>query len=362
MTDRPENRFMTDLDRYTCGVIRDRDGIPVEWTLLRLGPNPIMQDGVPGSIELTREGMESILRYFREKGEQIPVDSRHYLYELSVRKGLDESDVLRMLPSKTAAMGFGILFEKDGLLRFRVQWNELAKTLLREKIFRYFSPVIRGLKNGPLRITSVAMENEPAINDLDELAASAKRIPAEDVSAGISQQGKESEMEEKQEDSVVKDDGQEQKTADPAESELVRELRHALGLGDEADEKVLILAFRTMMEKAKEADRLRSELEQVRAEADALRGREEERKKKDLLDQGVREGKITPATRPWWEKLDCVQLSAHLPQAPVLIRQGALERSTLGPDTGALTPEDREACRLLGFSEEEFLRFRNRMN
>lgn len=359
MTDRQENKSMTDLDRQICGVIRDKDGIPVEWTLLRLGPNPIMQDGVPGSIQLTRDGMSSILRYFREKGERIPVDSRHYLYELSVRKGLDESDVLRMLPSKTAAMGFGSLFEKDGLLRFRVQWNELAKTLLREKIFRYFSPVIRGLKDGPLRITSVAMENEPAINGLDELAASARTNLH---SMKPSQQGKETGMEEKQKDPVVEDAGREPVAAEPPEPELLREIRRSLGLEDEAEEHVLLLAFKTMMEKAAEADRLLEELEKVRAEAEALRKKEEERNRKELLDQGVREGKITPATRPWWEKLDSVQLSAHLPQAPVLIRQGAMERSSLGPDTGSLTPEDRAACRLFGFSEEEFLRFRDRMN
>ena len=359
MNDRLKNGPMTNLEQETCGVIRDKDGVPVEWTLLRLGENPIMQDGVPGSIELTREGMDTILRYFREKGELIPVDSRHFLYELSVRKGLDESDVLRMLPSKTAAMGFGSLFEKDGLLRFRVQWNELAKTLLREKIFRYFSPVIRGLKNGPLRITSVAMENEPAINGLDELAASA-RIGAHAMNHP--QQGKEAIMEEKEKRSVIEDGGKEQTAVTPPEPEILREIRSSLGLGDETEDQVLLLAFKTMMEKAAEADRLREELEQARAEAAALRGREEERKKKDLLDQGVREGKITPATRPWWEKLDAVQLSAHLPQAPVLIRQGAMERSALEPDTGNLTAEDRAACRLFGFSEEEFLRFRDRMN
>ena len=122
---------------------------------------------------------------------------------------------------------------------------------------------------------------------------------AEELPADASQQGKETEMEEKQKGPVVEDGGKVQAAADPPESELVREIRHSLGLGDEAEEHVLLLAFKTMMEKAAEADRLREELEKVRAEAAALREKEEERKKKDLLDQGVREGKITPATRPW---------------------------------------------------------------
>ena len=357
MTNRIAGAGTPDLEQPRCGVIRDKGGIPVEWTLLRLGANPIMQNGIPGNIELTPDGMQSILRYFREKGELIPVDSRHFLYELSVRKGLDESDVLRMLPSKTAAMGFGSLFEKDGLLRFRVQWNDLAKTLLREKIFRYFSPVIRGLKNGPLRITSVALENEPAINGLDALAASARPGP-DDINQ--LQQGKETGMEKKQEEPIESEVKEE--AVRPPEPELVREIRQILGLDEKTEASVLLLTLKTAMEKAKAAEQLRDELEHANAVISELRRKEEERKKLELLDQGVREGKITPATRPWWEKLDCVQLSAHLPQAPVLIRQGAMERDMLVPDTGALTAEDREVCRLFGFPEEEYLRFRNKMN
>ena len=38
--------------------------------------------------------------------------------------------------------------------------------------------MIRGLENGPLRVTSVAMTNTPAINNLDALAASANIKPA----------------------------------------------------------------------------------------------------------------------------------------------------------------------------------------
>ena len=164
----------------------------------------------------------------------------------------------------------------------------------------------------------------------------------------------------KQEESV--EDEAKKQTARPPEPDLVRKIREILGLEEEIEENVLLLTLKTVMEKAADSDRLRNELEHVNNIISDLHRKEEERKKLDLLDQGVREGKITPATRPWWEKLDCVQLSAHLPQAPVLIRQGAMERHALEPDTGALTAEDREACRLFGFSEEEYLRFRNKIN
>ena len=49
---------------------------------------------------------------------------------------------------------------------------------------------------------------------------------------------------------------------------LTREIRSSLGLGDETEDQVLLLAFKTMMEKAAEADRLRDELEKLHSEAD----------------------------------------------------------------------------------------------
>ena len=167
-------------------------------------------------------------------------------------------------------------------------------------------------------------------------------------------------MEKKQEEPIENEVKEE--AVRPPEPELVLEIRQILGLDEKTEASVLLLTLKTAMEKAKAAEQLRDELEHANAVISELRRKEEERKKLELLDQGVREGKITPATRPWWEKLDCVQLSAHLPQAPVLIRQGAMERDMLVPDTGALTAEDREVCRLFGFQEEEYLRFRNKMN
>ncbi len=39
------------------GVVRDQNGVPVEWTILKVGENPICQEGRDGAIRLTAEGM-----------------------------------------------------------------------------------------------------------------------------------------------------------------------------------------------------------------------------------------------------------------------------------------------------------------
>ena len=159
------------LSSESPGVIRDENGVPVEWTLLRIGSNPICKEDRDGSLVLTAEAMRQIMEYHAKKGELIPLDSEHYLFELANQKKLDESETLKLFPGRVAALGFGSLALSGEDLRIKVKWNPKAYEMLKEKIYKYFSPVIRGLEHGPLRVTSVAMTNTPAINNLDALAA-----------------------------------------------------------------------------------------------------------------------------------------------------------------------------------------------
>ena len=49
------------LSAETPGVVRDQNGVPVEWTLLRIGSNPICQEGRDGSLVLTADAMRQIM-------------------------------------------------------------------------------------------------------------------------------------------------------------------------------------------------------------------------------------------------------------------------------------------------------------
>ena len=138
-------------------VRRDEQGVPVEWTLLRIGDNPICQEGADGNICISPEQMNAIVEYFEKKGEEIPIDSEHYLYELANKNKVDESEALKMFPGGVAALGYGQLKLVGNALRIRVKWTPTAYKFLKEKIYKYFSPSLRGLENGPLRVTSVAM-------------------------------------------------------------------------------------------------------------------------------------------------------------------------------------------------------------
>ena len=87
-------------------VKRDENGVPVEWTLLRIGDNPICQEGKDGNIRISEEDMNAIVDYFVKKGEEIPIDSEHYLYELASRNKVDEGEALKLFPGSVAELGF----------------------------------------------------------------------------------------------------------------------------------------------------------------------------------------------------------------------------------------------------------------
>lgn len=354
-------------------VIRDKNGVPVEWTLLRIGGNAFIRNGRKGVLHLTREDMESIMQYFYDKGELIPLDSNHYLHYLANEKNLEESECLRLIPSGVAAMGFGTLFLRGEELRIKVKWNPAAYRLMQEKIYRYFSPAIRGLVQPPLRVTSVALENEPAINHLDSLAASAvdRETPGNIPDHNNKHQQKEHAMT-PVEKALSRLLGRDTLTlsADPSsvddgslaagiteKVELLAEFRRILNLQDDVPDALLVPALQKLISRDEDLEKLRKELNDAEEKLKQIRIQQEKKQHDELLEQGIRDGKITPSTREWWGKLDNVQLSAHLAAAPVIIPQGITMRDALPAEDhyATLTAEDRAACQRFGFKEEDYL-------
>lgn len=358
-----------EMEEVTPDVIRDKNGVPEEWTLLHTGENPFIKNGVRGVISLTGDDLDHIVAYFKEKGELIPVDSHHYLHYLSRTNHMDESEVLKFIPDGVAAMGFGSLERQGEKLRFRVKWNPNAYKLMMEKIFRYFSPVIRGLAGGPLRITSVAMENQPAINDLDALAASAEQVTVTGIlpEHNKTQQEKEMSMtpvEQALSRLLMRDtlqlsaespgDAEALAGAINEKAELIGEFKRSLQLKEDVPDSLLVIALKNLLEKAGGFETLQEQIKELQQENESFRAEQDRKSHQDLIRQGVREGKITPATESWWQKLSHAELAEHLKDAPVIIPQGTLSLSAVETEKMVLTEEDKAVCRHFGFTEEEF--------
>lgn len=159
-------------------VRRDGAGVVSAFRVLKPGPQALTINGQTIQGEITAADIAGIRDYFAAKGEAIPVDCEHLLKVLADVRGMDEAALLKAEPllGEKAAAGFVTLAEENGELWAHVQkWSARAAELLgsmADKMYAYFSPVIRGLQNGPLRITSIALTNTPALNGLASLAAS----------------------------------------------------------------------------------------------------------------------------------------------------------------------------------------------
>ena len=337
------------LSAESPGVVRDENGVPVEWTLLRIGSNPICQEGKDGALVLTAEAMNQIMEYHAKKGELIPLDSEHYLFELANQKKLDEGETLKLFPGGVAALGFGSLALSGEELRIKVKWNPAAYEMLKEKIYKYFSPVIRGLENGPLRVTSVAMTNTPAINNLDALAASATKLSGKsDTSDKSDRKGNMNKLEQALKRLTGRDavalgaeTSEEEKDKIACEVEekasLIEQVKQLLGLDAGASLEEVIAALKAETEKAKSADDKQAQIDELAASA-------EKKAHADLVARGRAERKIVDADMEYVNSLDSKALSAYLdhaaPKFPAPLERKPTERKA---DAAALSAVDRIA-------------------
>ena len=348
-------------------VKQDANGVPEEWTLLHAGVNRLVKNGKDYELRLSVEDLDAIEAYQAKKGEVIPIDSNHYLHILAEKHGVEESEALRLIPSGVAAMGFGTLFREGDELRIRAEWTPGAYELLKEKIFRYCSPVIRGLKDGPIRITSVAMENEPALNCEDVLAAGGEEdSDPEDIGRKAIELKRLQDPIERAlgrllgktvwDEIVLSGENDEESAfertaaAIEAKADVITAMREGLGIADDEPDEAMSGALDSMKERAGQADALRQELDTMVCAA-------EEKRKAELIEQGLQEGKLTHALEGWAKSQDCAVLASYLEHAPAVVPG----RISFAPDKRhapkrSLSAADEEMIRKFGFDKDEYQR------
>jgi len=374
-------------------VERDQSGVPVAWRLFAFGPVYITRDGETLQGEFTEAAADSIMQHFAQKGGKIPLDSRHFLFMLAQEMGVDESEVLRLLPDGRGTFGFASLAKRpDGLWVVDVEYVPLARRLMAEGIFRYFSPVLRGLADGRLRITSVAFTNNPAIDQLDALAAEGETDPAvydiDALAASLDAARAESANRSSKpqpkgkprmnkllaalasllgldslalgDDGTAPDGLVEQiatlagehnrlKAQETAQKSFLAGVRDALALGDGSSLETAQAAILGLKAAADQAGGLKSRVDALELEA-------ETRKRDAIVEQGLAAGKLTKAMldSEWLKKQDAAALSAFLEFAPVVVPVGSLDRSKLAKaDPLPLSDDQSRLYSLLGVTPEE---------
>ena len=322
------------------------DGIP--WTgttsetrtlrpfrLFRIGENRLTRNGKDYKLTFSEDELKSIADYNRKKGEKIPIDSRHALLLAAEKANISETEALKAVPSSVAALGFaGLELRNDGLYAVEIELSPLAAELFRQGALRYWSPVIRGLDgNSPLRITSIAMDNVPALNNLEILAASAESTTQPDRS--------------------YRSDPDGSNRKEPIMTKTEQALTKLLG------GEMLALSDSNDAAVAAKLEALAAELPELRAakaKVEELQLSAENNRKKELIDKAVKENRITNAERKGLMELDVAWLAAELPKRP----RNAVPSTRLPDgskdDEEMLSDEEKILARKMGLSEEEYLR------
>lgn len=324
-----------DLDFLELSEVeRGADGLPSAWPLFRVGDNRMTLNGRPINLRLAADDLRKIADYHKAKGAKIPIDCRHVISNLAGKIGVDEAEIVRRLPRIAGVAGFGALeLRGDALYLSEVEFLPIAKDVMSAGMIRYYSPTLRGLDGqSPLRLTSVALTNEPQMQNIPSLAASEDDEP---VTPEMVQAAQESLTQTKEAKMPEENKNPEESAADPkppmqsapADSELLAILKEVLGDGLTTENlKTTLAALKT---KADELPELKQKVtalelaEQTRAAAAATAHLEATRQK--WLDAGV----LTPARLklPYVEKMDAVELDAYcdsLKDAPV-VPTGVLE-------------------------------------
>lgn len=138
--------------------------------------------------------------------------------------------------------------------------------------------------------------------------------------------------------------------ADKAEKdEFGTEARRILGLEESAPDEVVLGALKAASEKAGLLDASRAELAEMKESA-------ERKRKNELIEQGLEDGRLTrDLAENWAARQDSATLEAYLEHAPHLIPVARPHREERKREGSVLTDMDRKMIRMFGFREDEYL-------
>lgn len=282
------------------------DGSPPEWVELIPAGRFFGRDG-RGPFELDPAAVAAA---FVRAAVDLPIDYEHQTLDASAKAG------------PVPAAGWIKAIElRDGALWGRVEWTPHAAELVRNKSYRYISPVFRHDKSGRI----VALEGaglthypnlhlQPVANskgddnmDLTPLAEALGIDPSADIET-IAAHAKQL---------------REAATRDPDPAQWVPMSQHRAV--------------------AEELARLQAQVAKEKAEA--------------LVSAAMSAGKLAPALKDWalsYASKDPEGFASWADKAPVILSPESERVAHASTPADQLTEEDRIACALLGMSEADF--------
>jgi len=224
--------------------------------------------------------------------------------------------------------------EGEGLYAVDVAWTPNATQYLKNKEYRFISPVFSYTKSGDVvELLMAAITNSPALDGMNEILAAA--------STRFNKQ-----------------------TSEETKMDLVAELRKALGLAEDADEKAILAALNTVLTDKKNADtqvaQLTTDLEKagnpdpakyvsvavvedLKTQVADLSARIVNSEVEDLVEVALSDGRLLPAQEEWaitLGKSNLESLKGYLKNAQPIAALTRQQTTGKKPGEDGYTPDD----------------------
>lgn len=328
------------------GDMVDVEGVPEKIKILPLGHVHSQK----GDFEVDDESVQLIRKEFKSRKLDLVIDYEH-----------------QTLKDVQAPAGGWIedIYKGEDAVIAKVRWTDKAKEYLKNREYRYLSPVVivRKKDRKAAAIHSVALTNTPAINGMFALVNAIditnyeenkeeKQMDLKKLAAllGLPETATEEDVEkalaaakaamEANKDDDGKKEGGDAGEAVPVANSVVLSL-----LGLEADAKTEDVATAIMTLKAGTGS------EEILALREELR----ERNAEDMVQMALKEGKITAAQKEWakaYALSDKKGFKSFVDKAPVVVPQGRMELKD-APEDGKAQNFDMEILKNCGISKED---------
>ena len=306
-----------------------QDVSPPEWIMLIPAGRIEAVDG----RTFINDAPEAVVARFEAHGLELPIDINHRM---------------ELMPAGEEAPAMGwitALDVREGAIWARVEWTPRGEEALRNREYRYISPAFLHDEQGRiLELLSAALVTQPAFR----MPALAAREP--------SHTSKEQIMDRKA-------------------------LCQRLGLPEDADDAAVLAAIDTLKQASASEDKditperyvPRADYDRVQAELAAVRKELAERERRALaeaaealVEDGIRAGKIAPASRDFWlgvaseNKEGLRRVEQFLASAPQIVPvDEQADSDDACPPKKALTAAEKQVAAVLGLTDEEFIAARD---
>ena len=292
-------------------------------------------------FEVDQESLDAMVKDFASRGVDLVID-----YEHQSLKG-----------ERAPAAGWIKELEarEDGLWA-RVEWTTQAQEYLRQREYRYFSPVLRlsPETRKPAVLMQVGLTNVPAIKHLPPLVARWGGQPP--AAQELLRDGREDKdrMRNKIECLVGLTPEAKDEVVWGKVLEAFQDLAGVLELPEDASVsqvKGAVVALRAGGER----------LAEVQGELNTLKARLAEQTAARSVEEALKAGKVSPAQTVWAEEYcrrDPEGFKTYVTRAPKLVPTGEELRLLVEDlrEAGQLLPEDLAICRALNLVPQEYLK------